>query len=119
MRPRHTRRTDQSLNGPSTQRSLRLPEAQVKLVQSAIEAGIPEIHTLTDAATDALWLWLYEAKAVEMVVQGVRQVGTGLQPSLAVDGGEPATTHLPPASPPRPKFSDVDLDALDEDDDAV
>jgi hypothetical protein len=91
MRPRHTRRTDASLNGPSIQRSLRLPEAQVKLVQRAIDNGIPEIHTLTDAATDALWLWLYETKALEM------------------------NGHTPePALAARPKFSDVDLDALDE-----
>lgn len=65
-RARHTRLVDRNL-GPTTQRSLRLPTNIVKQVTSAIDAGIPDIHTLTDAVTDALWLWLYEAEKVASI----------------------------------------------------
>lgn len=66
-RARHTRLTDRGL-GPTTQRSLRLPADLVKQCTTAIDAGIPDIHTLTDAVTDALWLWLYEAERIGTMV---------------------------------------------------
>lgn len=60
MRPRHTRRTDKELAGATVQRATRLPAAQVDAVLEAVDRGIPEVHSFTDAVTDALWLWLYE-----------------------------------------------------------
>ena len=93
MRPRHTRRTDNSLAGPSTQRSLRLPTALLNLVEKDIAKGLSEIHTMTDAVTDALWLWHYEQNAMTF---------TDPAPVLTVNSAS------------RPTFADVDMDALDE-----
>lgn len=112
MRPRHTRRSDASLNGPSVQKSLRLPAALVSLVDAQIEVGIPEVHTLTDAVTDALWLWIYESKSI------VWGEGSGVMTKP-----RPPTVEEPVQDPEwplvRPTFADVDLDALEDAEDGV
>ena len=91
---RHTRRTDPSLNGPSTQRSLRLPTALLSLVEKDIAKGVSEIHTMTDAVTDALWLWHYEQNLTLVAAERAAYPMQEIQ-------------H-------RPTFADVDMDALDK-----
>lgn len=107
MRPRHTRRSDPSLAGPTVQRATRLPVALVELVQADIASGIPEVHNLTDAITDAMWLWHYENARLRPKV--------GVEVRDVVDGEieAPQDRELVYAHD-RPTWSDVDLAALDE-----
>lgn len=87
-------------------------------IHSAIAQGIPEVHTLTDAATDALWLWLYEQRKIvnpvtkPAISERVTEVRVEDEPVLevVVDLSE-IPRH---DSDGRPSWSDVDLDLLEE-----
>ena len=117
MRLRHTRYTDPNLRGGTIQRSLRLPTELVEDVVLEIAGGIPDIHTLTDAVTDALWLWRYEAQRMAGRVEAVVPANT--RPTIAeehlpaeTNGIEPdeVTETVYPATPVgRPDFAAVDL----------
>lgn len=60
MRKRHTRHTDPDLEGPSTPITIRVPDSVLGPVKAIVESRPPDIHNLTDAVSDALWLWRYE-----------------------------------------------------------
>ena len=109
MRRRHTRATDPDLYGPAVQRAVRIPETQVDAVQTVIARGVPDIHTVTDAIIDALWLWLYENDRVAP--------SNGHAPqSEPEQAPEPTTVDRAYAgTQERPKWADVDPDALDVD----
>jgi Arc/MetJ-type ribon-helix-helix transcriptional regulator len=110
MRARHTRRSDATLAGSTIQRSLRLPESLVDQVRDAIERGIPEIHTLTDATTDALWLWLYEAeKQRHPTAQPMPTAVTApVVASVSLDDGPRSESNG------RPSWKDVDPELIEE-----
>lgn len=112
MRRRHTRRTDLDLAGATVQRAYRLPEVQIVAVKDAIAAGIPDIHTPTDAVIDALWLWLYEHGHTN----GHAPVGGGSAVPTAAEPPPPVEDTDRPyvGSVERPTWSDVDPSALDE-----
>jgi hypothetical protein len=124
VRRRHTRSTDPDLYGPAVQRAVRIPEIQIDAVQSVIARGVPDIHTVTDAIIDALWLWLYENERVAP--------SNGHAPRTApeavskeswiatVPASEPEETPEPTAADrpysgtqDRPKWADVDPSVLD------
>lgn len=110
MRARHTRRSDADLAGPTVQRSLRLPESQVDQVRDAIERGIPEIHTLTDATTDALWLWLYEAERQRHPTAqspATAAATASVVASVSQDGPRAESNG-------RPSWKDVDPELIEE-----
>jgi hypothetical protein len=113
VRRRHTRSTDPDLYGPAVQRAVRIPEIQVDAVQTVIARGVPDIHTVTDAIIDALWLWLYENERVAP--------SNGHAPPTAPEAvSEPEEAPEPTAADrpysgtqERPKWADVDPSVLD------
>lgn len=117
MRARHTRRSDAELAGATIQRSLRLPATLIDQVDAAIARGITEIHTLTDATTDALWLWLYEAERqrhptsqpVQPPPATATEDATSVVASVSLEHEGPR-----PDSNGRPAWKDVDPALLDE-----
>ncbi len=123
MRRRHTRATDPVLAGKTTQRAIRLPEVQVEAVRGAIASGLPDIHNVTDAVTDALWLWLYEnerANGNAADVPTLTAISATLDARQALSEPEsiPEPTeadHAYQGTSERPKWADVDMAALDGD----
>lgn len=119
MRRRHTRATDPVLAGKTTQRAIRLPEVQVEAVRGAIASGLPDIHNVTDAVTDALWLWLYENKRSNgwMPPAGQAEPQTPTEPESEPESiPEPTEAdHAYQGTSERPKWADVDMAALDGD----
>lgn len=110
VRRRHTRKTDRELAGATVQRSVRLPTSQVTAVQEALDRGVPDVHNLTDALTDALWLWLYEQSKVLAT-----PVNTTLAQEPALEATRPVSTDLPrPDSNGRPAWKDVDPALLED-----
>jgi hypothetical protein len=113
MRPRHTRKTDGELLGPTVQKALRLPKQQIEAVEKAIYGGLPDVHTLTDAVTDALWLWLYEHDNVRRPTPKTVVIGRLAEPEperVLIDADHPR-----PESNGRPTWKDVDPALLEED----
>lgn len=111
MRRRHTRKTDKDLATGSVQKVMRLPIPLVDQVSEAIEGGIPDISTLTDATTDALWLWLYEAKKATELVVATRFAAEVPAP---LSQPEPDLSETPrPDSNGRPNFKELDLTVED------
>ena len=126
MRRRHTRQTDPVLAGKTTQRAIRLPEVQVEAVRGAIASGLPDIHNVTDAVTDALWLWLYENErsngslpeghttvALPRVKNEPEMIQTVSEPESIPEPTE--ADHAYQGTSERPKWADVDMAALDGD----
>lgn len=127
MRRRHTRWTDPDLHGATVQRSLRLPSDLIEDVLLEIASGIPDIHNLTDAVTDALWLWRYEAQrmagkiaAPTSVVEGIIRSETPMQapevnghdPTLDEDEAE-AERAFPASEIAKPDFKAITLPPRD------
>lgn len=122
MRPRHTRKTDgQLLPGGTIQKALRLPKVQVEEVEKAIYSGMPDIHNFTDAATDALWLWLYEHNNVRRPTPRTAVISRPpVEPErefVPADSAHMDAKRLVPRpdSNGRPTWKDVDPALLEED----
>lgn len=135
MRRRHTRATDANLAGTTTQRAVRLPDVQLSEVQAAIAKGLPDIHSVTDAVVDALWLWLYEHKRSNGWMPPAAQSDPSIPPvnttpeqeataaSIPFDPAEQVFVQPEPTEADRaftghqerPKWADVDLAVLDGD----
>jgi len=120
----------------TTQRAYRLPTVQIEAVKEAIATGLPDIHNVTDAVVDALWLWLYENSKANGKVDGGQErapVGAQTENGQAMsEAGRDRTQNSPDTSPAtvdppepteadhpytghqeRPKWADVDPAVLD------
>lgn len=117
MRRRHTKKTDQELAGPTVQRPVRLPEVQLRAVLAAISAGLPDIHTLTDAVVDALWLWLYENQRSNGTPPALPQTRAEAEAQMDAqwnsEGAEPTEADRAyTGTHERPSWRDVDVSAF-------
>jgi hypothetical protein len=52
------------MNGPKISVSFRVAEDVLDRVNAVLNSDLPELHSMTDVFTDALWLWLYEDEKV-------------------------------------------------------
>jgi hypothetical protein len=76
MRPRHTFRTDDKMDGDRRQTSVRLSGFYRERMKEVLaDGGLSEIHSESDLIQDAVWLWFHEYDW--SVEQGVIQDGKG------------------------------------------
>jgi hypothetical protein len=120
MRVRHTRRTDETLRGDTVQKSFRIPRGLLGAVEEDIAYGIPEVHTLIDAVTDALWVWHYENVRDRRTASWHEPERLPAADVVNVEGDLASVEAVPNGvTHERPTFADVDLDKLDEPDPAL